>query len=339
MKVGFVAPLGIVLVNGGVRTQALQTASALNKLGVEVEFISPWQEGIEVDLVHIFVAGPDTIGIISRCLELGIKTLLSPVFFSNRSAASISFSLKAEKVLSKIGSGIRSDFGIKAEACSIADFILPNTNAEAELIEKGFGISPSRIEVIPNGVELRFANATPDLFELNYGLKDFVLFVGQAGARRKNVIKLLESAQDIEAPIVIIGSLFDDEYGERCKQLGRKAGNVTFIDTLDHNSDLLSSAYASCHTFVLPSLYETPGIAAMEAALAGANIAITEIGGTKDYFGEWTDYLNPKSSESIAKAVNNALSKEKVESLKNHILENYSWDVVGEKTLKAYNKL
>lgn len=339
MKVGFVAPLGIALVNGGVRTQALQTASALTKSGVEVEFISPWQEGIEADFVHIFVTGLDTLGILTRCSELGIKTVLSPVFFSNRSASLISTSLKAEKVLSKVGSGIRSDFGIKAEACSIADLVLPNTSAEAILIEKGFGINSAKIEVIPNGVELRFANATPDLFVQKYGLRDFVLFVGQAGALRKNVIKLLESAPDIEAPIVIIGSLYDDEYGEQCKQLGRKAGNVTFIETLDHNSDLLASAYAACHTFVLPSQFETPGIAAMEAALAGANIAITDRGGTDDYFGEWAEYLTPESSDSITKAVNNALSKEKSESLKNHIHKNYSWDAVGEKTLKAYNKL
>ena len=339
MKIGFVAPLGIALVNGGVRTQALQTASALTKLGVEVEFISPWQKSVDVDLVHIFIAGPDTLGIISRFSELGTKTVLSSVFYSNRSAFTISSSLKVEKLLSKVGSGIHSDFGIKAEACSIADLVLPNTEAEAELIEKGLGIHPSKIQVIPNGVELRFADASPDLFLKEYGIKDFVLFAGQAGAPRKNVIKLLEAASEVNAPIVIIGSLYGDDYGAKCKLLAQKAGNVTFIEPLDHNSDLLASAYAACHTFVLPSQFETPGIAAMEAALAGANIAITEKGGTKDYFKEWAEYLNPKSSQSIAKAINNALSKEKTESLRNIILENYSWDEVGKKTLNAYKKL
>lgn len=339
MKVGFIAPLGIAAVNGGVRTQAFQTAEALNKLNVEVGFISPWQESLEIDIAHVFVAGPDTLGILKRCSELGIKTVLSPVFFSNRSATTISSSLKAEKILSKIGSGIRSDFGIKAEACKISDLILPNTSSEADLIKKGFGIKSSKILVVPNGVENRFKNSTPDSFTEKYGLKDFVLFVGQAGAPRKNIIKLLEAAPKINAPIVIIGSLFNDLYGQHCKKLANLAGNVTFIETLDHNSEMLSSAYASCNTFVLPSLYETPGIAAMEAALAGANIVITEKGGTKDYFQEWAEYLNPTSTESIVAAVNSSLYKEKIPDLKNHILDHFSWDEVGKKTLEAYNKL
>ncbi|MBO6524497.1 MAG: glycosyltransferase family 4 protein [Balneolaceae bacterium] len=339
MKVGFVAPLGIAAVNGGVRTQALQTAEALGKLNVEVDFVSPWQEGIEVDITHVFVAGPDTLGILRRCSELGIKTVLSPVFFSNRSATTIASSLKAEKMLSKVGSGIRSDFGIKAEACQIADLVLPNTPAEAELIEKGFEINSSKILVVPNGVETRFKNSTTDSFIKKYGFKDFVLFVGQAGAPRKNVIKLLEVAPKIKAPIVIIGSLYDDEYGQQCKKLANTAGNITFIDTIDHDSELLSSAYAACHTFVLPSKYETPGIAAMEAALAGANIAITEKGGTRDYFKDWVEYLNPQSNDSIVKAVNLSLRKKKSQDLKNHILNHYSWGEIGRRTLDAYNKL
>ncbi len=339
MKVGFIAPLGIAAVNGGVRTQALQTAEALRKLNVEIEFISPWQEGIQANIVHVFAAGPETLGILKRCSELGIKTVLSPIFFSNRSAATITSSLKAEKILSKVGSGIRSDFGIKAETCRIADLLLPNTTAEAELIEKGFGIDSSKIKVIPNGVETRFADSTPDSFREKYGLKDFVLIVGQVGAARKNVIKLLEAAPQINTPVVVIGSLYDDEYGQRCKKLADTAGNVTFIDTLTHDSELLSSAYAACHTFVLPSLYETPGIAAMEAALAGANIAITERGGTKDYFQDWAEYLNPDSAESIAEAINSSLGKEKNPTLKNHILDHFSWNEVGKKTLGAYSKL
>jgi len=43
---------------------------------------------------------------------------------------------------------------------------------------------------------------------------------------------------------------------------------------------MLASAYAACDVFVLPSMFETPGIAALEAGLAGAKIVITKYGGT-----------------------------------------------------------
>ncbi|MCG8374152.1 MAG: glycosyltransferase, partial [Balneolales bacterium] len=293
MKVGFIAPLSIAAVNGGVRTQAFQTAEALKNNGIEVEFISPWQKSIDVDLVHVFAAGIETLGIISRCKELGIKVVLSPVLFSNRTARVIANVLRIEKLMGKIGSGVRSEFGIKAEACKLVDRILPNTSDEASLIQKGFGIPDSKIQLVPNGVETRFLDAKPTLFWSQYEeLKDFILFAGQAGAERKNVIKLLEAAPSIERSIVIIGSFYENEYGHKCKKLANQTSNVTLIDPLPHNSEILASAYAACHTFVLPSYFETPGIAALEAALAGANIVISERGVTKDYFSGFARFVN-----------------------------------------------
>ena len=336
MKVGVIAPLTIAAVSGGVRTQVMQTSSHLKDLGVEVQFISTWDDSIDVDLVHVFGAGPDTLGIIKSVKSLGIKTVLSPVFFSTRSASAISLSLKAEKFLSMFGAGIRSDFGIKADACNSVDLVLPNTLEEAHLIIKGFGVPASKVHVVPNGVETRFMDATPDLFVEKYGLKDFVLFAGQAGAPRKNVIKLLEAAKELDAPIVIIGSFYEDQYGQKCRFLAEEAGDVTLIETLQHDSELLASAYAACHTFVLPSFYETPGIAAMEAALTGANVVITQHGGTKEYFGTDAEYLDPGSITSVAAAIKNSLVRNKNEALKTRIFENYTWDRVAEKTLKQY---
>lgn len=339
MKVGFIAPLSIAAVNGGVRTQALKTAEYLDKDQVEVSFISPWQEELDVDLIHVFSAGPETLSITQKAHELGIKTVLSPVFFSTRSSGTIAKALSAEKIIGKVGSGIRSDFGIKKQCCEIADIILPNTSDEAELIMNGFGIPSEKIRIVPNGVEKRFADSNYDAFFEKYGLKDFVLFVGQAGAPRKNVIKLIEAAPKINSDIVIIGSFYDDEYGKECRKLAEAAGNITLIDHLDHESDLLASAYASCITFILPSLYETPGIAAMEAALAGANIVITQHGGTRDYFKDDAEYIDPKSVESIITAVNNSLLKPKTTSIKDHILENYTWNKVSEMTLEIYKEI
>ena len=339
MKVGFIAPIGIATVNGGVRTQVLQTAAALQTLGVEIQFLSPWQDSFDVDLVHVFVASIDNLGILNRCSELGIKIALSPVFFSNRSASTISTSLLVERLIGRFISGIRSDFGVKAEACRLASIILPNTSSETELISKGFNIPYSKISTVPNGVETRFVDASSQLFIDKYGIKDFVLFVGQAGAPRKNVFNLMKAAPNIDSKIVVIGSLYDDDYSNSCRKLAEEAGNVLFIDNLDHESDLLASAYAACSTFVLPSYFETPGIAALEAALTGANVAITQRGGTNDYFRNWAVYLDPESPSSIAEAVNISLGKDKSEELKNHILEHYTWDNVGEATLKGYSSI
>ena len=92
---------------------------------------------------------------------------------------------------------------------------------------------------------------------------------------------------------------------------------------MDNDSPMLSSAYASCNTFALPSLYETPGIAALEAGLAGAKIVITPYGGTKDYFKDMAIYSDPYSVDSIKKSIEDSLNKPKDDKLKKHIEQNF----------------
>ncbi len=342
IKAAFIVPLSIGVVNGGVRTQALKTAEHLEHLGVEVTFLAP-NELIRLedfDLFHIFAAGTETSNIASIIgNSKKTKLVVSPVFFSNRRARTILNAIKVEKYLKIFGSGIRSDFSIKAEMCKLADAVLPNTSEELTLIQNGFGVDTSKLNVVPNGVETRFADSEPNLFIDKFGISDFILFAGQASAPRKNVIALLKAADKVDRNVVIIGSFDESGYSKECLKLAKSSTNVLLIDTLEHDSDLLASAYAACNTFVLPSQYETPGIAAMEAALAGANIVITENGGTKDYFSGYAEFINPNSTKSIFEGLKNSIEKEKSHHLKKHILDNFTWQKVADKTLNEYKKV
>jgi glycosyltransferase involved in cell wall biosynthesis len=341
MKVGFIAPQSISVINGGVRTQALMTAESLAKLGVEIVFISPWDNITEtdIDLFHVFTAGYETIGIVSRLHEQKRKVVVSPVMFSNRSSSTIRRSINVEEKLTSISAGIRSEFGIKKDVCKKADLLLPNTSSEAQLISKAFELDESKINVVPNGVELRFQNASSDLFFTQNKLRDFVLFAGQSSAPRKNILSLIKAMQNIDSDLLIIGSFDDSEYSKVCLKFVENNPRIHLLATIDHDSDLLASAYAACKVFVLPSQFETPGIAAMEAALAGANIVITKAGGTKDYFKEYAEYVSHDSIESIKKGILAALEKPKSTELKHHISDTYSWDKVGEMTLNNYQEL
>lgn len=338
MKVGFIAPQSIAAVNGGVRTQALLTARHLLELGVSVTFISPWDDlsTLDIDIFHVFSASIENSGIVARLHEQNKKIILSPVLFSNRSAANIRTLLAVEDKLTKLSAGIRSEFGHKKTICSKADLLVPNTSDEADLIIKAFNIPSSKVSIVPNGVEPRFTDSDPTYFEEKTGLKDFVLFAGQASAPRKNIQALLQAFQTMKQDLVIIGDFDSSEYSNQCLSLADKNPRVHLISTQAHDSKLLSSAYATCKVFVLPSQFETPGIAAMEAALAGANIAITEVGGTKDYFGNYAEYISPYSIRSISGGIQKALSKPKSDDLKEHILQNFTWDKVAEQTIAQY---
>jgi glycosyltransferase involved in cell wall biosynthesis len=107
----------------------------------------------------------------------------------------------------------------------------------------------------------------------------------------------------------------------------------------------LASAYTAAKVFVLPSLFETPGIAAMEAALSGCAIVITQNGGTKEYFKDMASYINPLDTGQLLASINELLSTEVVQlqtqnaQLKDHIIKHYSWDTVGSMSLAAYESL
>ena len=49
----------------------------------------------------------------------------------------------------------------------------------------------------------------------------------------------------------------------------RVATGVSWLGRLDHHDPLLASAYAAARVFALPSWFETPGLAALEAGPGG----------------------------------------------------------------------
>jgi glycosyltransferase involved in cell wall biosynthesis len=220
--------------------------------------------------------------------------------------------------------------------CSWATTLLPNSEAEANLVVDGLGAARSKTHMVPNGVDKRFLNADPTPFIKKYGVKDFILNVGHVGQERKNVLALIQALGQIDHPAVIIGRVFEGRYGEACVNEAKKYKHILLLDRLDNDSELLASAYAACKVFALPSLFETPGIAALEAGLAGAKVVITPYGGPKEYFGELAEYVEPRSVDSIRSGIMKALNAQKDDRLQEHIRREFLWQRVAEMTADAY---
>ncbi|MFN1833952.1 glycosyltransferase family 4 protein [Balneola sp. MJW-20] len=338
MKIAYAASPGIDSVNGGLRRQVEATTTGVKEAGHHIYRVKePYELEADIpDLLHIFSVGFETIEMIRFAHSQGIPLILSPVMFTNHSLNKLKWGLKLNKIASRITGRISNELLIKEEGCKLADHLLPNTSQEALLLQKVFNIPKERVSTIPNGVELRFQHGDPELFESEYKLKNFILFTGQAYARRKNVISLLRISKQVNKDIVIIGDFKDDPYSKECLKLASNADNVLLIPTLDHDSDMLRSAYAAAEVFVLPSWFETPGIAAMEAALAGCKIVITGKGGTRDYFADHAKYIDPGSDTDLLRGINEALSSVADDQLKERILKYYRWDNAVSKTLNVY---
>ena len=328
--------------HGGPRTQILQTKKSLEKLGVRVELFNMWNNNnafIKTDIFHIFSSN---FGIFDFARYLNSekkKFVVSPIFFTRQSPLSMKIVIKSNNFINNFVPGIWTDYNISKKICHWSDAVLPNTDKEKLLIKNGFGIKSNKISIIPNGVEKRFLNADPKKFINKYGIKDFILNVGHIGIERKNTLSLIKALSKIDHPAVIIGKVYKTSEGLKCINEAKKNKNLIIIDGLDHNSDMLESAYAASKVFVLPAKYETPGIAALEAGLAGSKILITKYGGTKYYFKDFATYINPYSINNIRSEIEKNLQKSNSNKLSNHIKSNFLWEKVAEKTVNIYEKI
>ncbi|MGQ9658285.1 MAG: glycosyltransferase family 4 protein [Fimbriimonadales bacterium] len=318
---------------GGAEVQTEQTAHYLRELGVRVDFFTPQDRGVG-DVVHAFGTYPYFHSVAKYCWLHRKPFVLSSIFYKDISSLRLRVRYQIYKLFPKQVPQIKSMKRLLNLAC----VLLPNTQAEALQLQQIFRLSPQRIEVIPNGVEARFAEADPDWFRRETGIREpFVLCVGRIEPR-KNQHRLIRALSGTGIPLVLIGNPISDDYLALCRELA--SDSVYFLPAVPHDSPLLAGAYAACRVFALPSLLETPGIAALEAGVAGARVVVTPYGGAREYFGDYALYPEPRSVQSIRQAVLQAWeTPHDPDTLRQHLLTHFSWETVAQKTLQVYQRV
>lgn len=342
MKICFATYSGVTIAAGGPFVKINDLKTHLEKQEVEVDLFNIWEANRKIkeyDLFHIFGGNFAVYDLCRHLKSNNVKYVVNPIIFSRHSFSTIKIMLAADKWLRRITNGLRMDYGYTKEICDWSDFVLPNTSAEAGLVEKGLSIHSNKIKLIHNGVSEKFLKGNPDLFKQHYKIENFILTVGHFGSARKNGLSLVKALKQIDHPAVIIGNISNTDEGIKIKQELRNCQHIIFINSLPNNSELLMSAYAACDLFALPSWFETPGRAALEAALAGAKIVITPYGGTKDYFKDMAEYVNPYSVDSIRDGIVKVLNKPKDNFLKDHIKHKFLWNKIAEETKNLYNEV
>jgi glycosyltransferase involved in cell wall biosynthesis len=339
---------------GGAEVQLHKYKEHLEKRGFRIKLFDIWNDKIdEFDAIHIF--NPRTFPFEARVIAeyakgKGLKVFVSPIFwFPPPRAYESRFKLFAYKFLAFTWKTLFHEtlkniidpfrFSYIARLFSLADAIIPNTTEEKVIIQRLFNVESDKIFVIPNGVESIFEEGDPDLFKRTYGLHDdYILFIGRIDLR-KNVLRLIKAfvRSGIDTNLVIVGKPGELEYYEKCK----KAANskVVFLPPITHGSEIHRSAYKGARVFALPSYFETPGLAALEAGLAGANIVITRYGGTYEYFRDYAWYIEPTDEKSIEDALVAAYYAPKKSELSKHIKENFTWEQIAIKLEHVYHEI
>jgi glycosyltransferase involved in cell wall biosynthesis len=341
------APSASFQAPGGGEVQLIQTVAALEARGWPMRPFNPWSDRIEKAwLLHLFGMSREGLALARIARAKKVPVVISPICWSDPRAIRALESNPIQRMLA-LGAWAAHRygpmrFGWRAELLALASAILPNSRAEAAQLMRLYGARRDKIRVVPNGVEARFAHAEPNAFRHRFdceGQDGFVLYVGRIEPR-KNVLGLIRALSGGTYKLVVIGDAVpgQERYAGACRLAGKAF--VRWIPRIEHDDPLLASAYAAARVLALPSWFETPGLVALEAALAGsAGLVLTPYGSTREVFGPQAHYARPDRPAEIRQAVAAAWEQGPPANLARHVAEHHLWPEVGRLTAEAYDRV
>ncbi len=192
--------------------------------------------------------------------------------------------------------------------------------------------SPEQLVTVPNGIDM-----PPDM---PISDDNFILFVGRL-VGTKGIKYLLKAMRNIDSKLIICGGGPDKEKLERLTgKLGLK-DKVKFSGRVSEEEKY--KLFSSCSLFVLPSIYESFGIAAAEAMSYGKPIVASNVGGLPEVVNGGGLLANPKDPSDLAKQITNLLNdpeKRKLLGIKaKELASGYTWDRSAEQMEKVYEEI
>ena len=160
MKVLFHSLVPFAFAHGGQQVQITQTFEALQKLGVEVEFLRWQDEHQQGDILHFF--GRIPVNLLRLAHQKGIKVIVADLLAaqSARPASRLTLQKLVIRGLERVlPPGVVAGFGW--QTYREADACVAVTRREGELMMELFGVPRQRLHVVPNGVEDVFLRSAP----------------------------------------------------------------------------------------------------------------------------------------------------------------------------------
>lgn len=272
---------------GGGERQLMAYRSHLAKLGIQIHLYDMWNPQFkDASIFHLFSTMPSTVEIADYAKRQGLKLVVSPNLWVTKETKS----QYQENTIWNL--------------FELADAIIANSNAELNVLSDTFGFPPEKFHVVYNAADTDFLlQEDSSIFRNTYNIEGpYVLNVANIETR-KNQLRFLKVLRQ-ERPdlsLVIAGNMRDPQYAEACREAG--GDKLVVVGQLPYASPMLRSALCGCEFFAMPSLIETPSIAAIEAAAIGAKILLTDQGSTTEYFGQSVTYVNPELESSLAAGI------------------------------------
>ncbi len=319
--------------SNGIKSQALNFKSILDNNDVECVLINNWDnyEWKSFDAIHIF--GYDlAIYSFVKFLHLKNKNIfISPIIDSTKSYKVYKFASYngiSKLRLFSVNYSLRKSFDYVKGVCG-------RSLHEIGYFKESFSISPIKTHLIP----LSYGVKEPS--DINIILKqkeDFCLHISSLYQDRKNVKRLVQAAIKYNFKLVLAGSTGGDGDFDSIRKAIGDAKNISVLGFISEVE--LINLYSASKVFALPSLNEGVGIVAVDAAIYGCNIAITNIEGPKEYYPDinTVEIVDPMNIDDIGSKIVKLLNTDNDSRLHHHIKSNYSKSKISEMLIDMYSK-
>jgi len=335
------------LIEGGHRTQQFETARALRALGCSVaigDISLAKRRGF--DVVHFF-------GDPKPLLAQGrppCPLVVSPVYFPARLSQetfrwSSNWGRRALYPATRHLWEFRhrstrphrqKELHDQIQALQECDMIVVNSDAEDHILraDSNGGLPPTRVAY--SGVDSSFFEGHAELGWDLVGLprnSPFVLCVGRFEPR-KNQLSLVRAMRNVPHPLVLIGQVLpgNQRYAAKCKEI---AHDLIHVERLDHSQ--LPHVYRAASLHVLPSWYETTGLATLEAMAAGLPVIASQIDCVEDYFGGCATIVDPGSVSALRRAIKDRFGRPRG-CERDHAMR-FRWTATARKLLEIYSEV
>ena len=332
MKIAYIMYPGACYIGAsdGSKMQAEIWLKELERKGHSVERINPWghYDWRNFDIIHVFGFGLWNYDMIHWGKGLNPNFVFSPIIDTN--TPMWKYKLATHFGCSKLRL-FSQNYALRTLRPDIKLF-LARTNYEANYLRMGYNIEEQKIDIIP-------LSYREDQYDSSITKEPFCLFAGTMTQPRKNVPNLILAAKKYGFKLVLVGNKGNTLSEKRLNSLIGNAQNIELKGFV--SDDELISLYNRAKVFALPSLNEGVGLVALEAAVHGCNIVITNLGGPKEYFSpDIAQIINPYSideiGQGILKALNDNISQPK---LRERIIQKYNISSCVDQLINSYQKV
>lgn len=241
---------------------------------------------------------------------------------------------------------------VEGRVMNSADAVVAATENERQHMLRLYPVEPGRVNIIPCGVDLaQFRPISRRRARAVLGLPEgpTLLFVGRMEPLKGADLMLRAVAQlparNLQV-VVVGGEPQGNDEEARLRNLASHLNigqRVHFVGAVPH--DILPLYYNSADACVVPSYYESFGLAALEALACGVPVVAAQVGGLTSFLSHGRNALlfNEHQPEALAGAIRRLLDEPGLHTTlaanARRSISHLGWDAIADQVLALYREL